>query len=516
MAYTPNTPNGQATMANSEPVVISSDQSAFPITLDKTNFTQSSGNNTSAQLAASATFTGSIESGLSHPNLIISVRCDQPFTMTIKQYSDLAGTIAYPNIVYTRLANVGYNDTITLAGSYFQVVLQNTGASTTTNLFVETWMGILPVSINPTNLGNNPTSINEVGGTALTVGQKASALSIPVTLSNENVQDLYFTGQATQTATINNIIPSTASTDGIDLTGYRSGSVQIFCPTGTYTTGAIIFEGCNNSATGTIWQTIPVFNIANATPITAAITLVSNTSIIYHFPVNFRYVRVRISTAVSGASASVQAFSKFSQTNWTPAFTNAVQGTAANFNVTPASTPLMTGAIASAAASDATTNPTGYGNRVFGHTFNGTTWDRPYNNQNTTTGDTGTKTASFTGATQTNFNNRGAYITVLCGTVSGTIPTLNAQLQFSPDGGTTWIAVGAASSNVTATGNTIVFQVYPTNHSVAGATPTALTTGGTATVQINTPLPRTWRLNYTIGGTTPSFAITAVYVNYIA
>lgn len=174
-----------------------------------------------------------------------------------------------------------------------------------------------------------------------------------------------------------------------------------------------------------------------------------------------------------------------------------------------------TAVTAGAAAADGTANPTvglvGATNLL----FNGTTWDRQRGNQNTTTGDTGAKTTSFNGATQTNYNFRGAYITVLCGTVSGTSPTMTAQLQFNPDGaGTTWLAIGPASGTVTATGNSIVFLVGPNNWSqTAGATPANLTTGGTQTVAINAELPRTWRLAYTLGGT-PSFAITAVYVNY--
>ena len=91
---------------------------------------------------------------------------------------------------------------------------------------------------------------------------------------------------------------------------------------------------------------------------------------------------------------------------------------------------------------------------------------------------------------------------------------MTAQLQWSPDAGTTWVNLGGASTAITATGNSIAFLVGPTNFSTAGATPAALTTGATQTVALNTTLPRTWRLNYTIGGTTPSFSITAAYVNY--
>ncbi len=151
-----------------------------------------------------------------------------------------------------------------------------------------------------------------------------------------------------------------------------------------------------------------------------------------------------------------------------------------------------------------------------GNTANTTAWlVNDSSNKDTTTGDTGAKTVTFNGATQTNASARGAYITVLCGTVSGTTPTLNAQLQWSPDVGTTWITIGAASANVTATGNTISIWVYPTNFSVAGATPAALVNGATTSLQLNASLPRTWRLTYVIGGTTPSFTITAVYVNYL-
>lgn len=151
-----------------------------------------------------------------------------------------------------------------------------------------------------------------------------------------------------------------------------------------------------------------------------------------------------------------------------------------------------------------------------GYLFNGTTWDRARSNVDTTTGDTGAKVASFNGATQTNYNWRGAYVTVLCGTVSGTTPTLSAQFQWSFDGGTTWLALGPASGNVTASNNSIACLIYPSNLSQApGATPANLTTGATATLAVNAVLPRTWRLTYAIGGTGPSFAITAVYVNYL-
>jgi hypothetical protein len=182
-------------------------------------------------------------------------------------------------------------------------------------------------------------------------GQAAAANSLPVTLSNENVQDLYFIGQSAQTATVNNIIPAAVSSSATDLTGYRSASIQIICPAGTYTTGTIIFEGSNDNSN---FITLPVWNqlILTGTPITAAITLVTTTFIVYTFPVTTRYLRVRISTAVSGASASVQSVSKFSQTSWVNPVTQIAQAAAANLNVTALLASITTSVVPGTAATN--------------------------------------------------------------------------------------------------------------------------------------------------------------------
>lgn len=162
-----------------------------------------------------------------------------------------------------------------------------------------------------------------------------------------------------------------------------------------------------------------------------------------------------------------------------------------------------------------TTGGLGGTQRSAGMLFNGTTWDRPRSNAATTTGDTGAKVATFNGATQTNFDSLGAFITILLGAVSGTTPTLALQLQYSPDGGTTWLNLGPALATLTASNQTGLIGIFPTNFSqAAGTTPVNLTNGATQSMFINAPLPRTWRIVYTITGTTPSFAISSVNVNY--
>lgn len=206
-----------------------------------------------------------------------------------------------------------------------------------------------------------------------------------------------------------------------------------------------------------------------------------------------RYIRFRATAWTSGAAVvTVHA------TQQPPS--RAVQITA--YNGTQAVTASVTGYPTAAASADALANPTVTKIDATTLRFNGTSWDRARNNVNTTTGDTGAKTASFAGATQTNFNAAGAFILINMGTVTGTTPTLTAQVQISPDGGTTWVNVpGAVTPSITASGTTLL-TVYP------GVTPAA-------NAAVSYPLARTWRLNYTIGGTTPSFTITNVQVSYI-
>jgi len=159
------------------------------------------------------------------------------------------------------------------------------------------------------------------------LGQAAAAGAIPVTLSNENIQDLFITGQSAQTAVVNNILSTTAGANATDATGYRSAMTQVVS---TATGGTFIFEGCNDNVN---FQPIPVYNqnILTGTPTTAAITPTAS-SIGYIFPTNFRYIRLRIVTAITGGS--IQAFSKLMQTPFAPAVNQIAQNTAGNLNTT--------------------------------------------------------------------------------------------------------------------------------------------------------------------------------------
>lgn len=165
---------------------------------------------------------------------------------------------------------------------------------------------------------------------------------------------------------------------------------------------------------------------------------------------------------------------------------------------------------ASAALGDAFANPTLGKQAVLSHVSNGTTWDMQRGmSTSLTTGDTGAKTATGNGATITNAGNKGIQILINMGAVTGTTPTFVAKVQGSVDGGTNWYDIpGAVTASLVATG-LFGITIYPGIAVTAGTTTTGTTAGASGI------LPRTWRMVWTIGGTTPSFTITTITYNYI-
>lgn len=131
---------------------------------------------------------------------------------------------------------------------------------------------------------------------------------------------------------------------------------------------------------------------------------------------------------------------------------------------------------------------------------------------NTTTGDSGVITASFNGATQTNPGYRTAIITPIISAVSGTSPSLAIQPQWSPDGGTLWYALGNPIINISNLATSKQAALFS-----AGLNPSFgfVSSDLYSYVNASYPLPKTWRLKYTITGTSPSFTLDAVYINYM-
>lgn len=127
----------------------------LPVQLAADYFTVSSVNSSTTQLAASATFTGTIESVLAFPVLSILLTSDQAITLTINQFIDAAGTYNAEPITINVAAGAGLAQSIVLNANYFQVTAKNTGASTTTTFNLNVAYG----QIDPQGQASNENSV---------------------------------------------------------------------------------------------------------------------------------------------------------------------------------------------------------------------------------------------------------------------------------------------------------------------------------------------------------------------
>lgn len=211
--------------------------------------------------------------------------------------------------------------------------------------------------------------------------------------------DVAVTGQPTQTAIINNILTPIAGTNATDVLSFKSGSVQV---ASTGTGGTFIFEGSND---GVNFVAMGVFNkaLGNATIINTAITATAS-QITYIFPIDIRFIRLRIVTAITGGS--IQAFSRYSQHGFQPLTNNVTQSV---------STSLATFASQSGAW-------------LVGQT--------PITQVNDIASAAITTTTSTAAITPTNGVSFVSDINVTA--VTGTTPTMQVNIEQSYDGGTTW------------------------------------------------------------------------------
>lgn len=92
----------------------------------------SSGNSTSANLASSATFTGTWEQSAA-PDLLVSVKVDQNCTLLL-DFSNNGGTTTHSTITYEVRANTPVSHRVVKGARHFRIRLTNDGASTTTAL----------------------------------------------------------------------------------------------------------------------------------------------------------------------------------------------------------------------------------------------------------------------------------------------------------------------------------------------------------------------------------------------
>jgi len=132
------------------------------------------------------------------------------------------------------------------------------------------------------------------------VGQQPVSVSFPVALANEHVFDLNPAPSITYAPVINTILVQQ------DCLQYRSVALQISAGAGI-SAGALSFECCNTLDSG-FWISMPLLDETATTNAAAtAYTLAASTNRFFRGPIEFRYFRVRVSTAVAGGPVEISA-----------------------------------------------------------------------------------------------------------------------------------------------------------------------------------------------------------------
>jgi hypothetical protein len=304
------------------------------------------------------------------------------------------------------------------------------------------------------------------------LGVAAPTAASPVVLANSVI-----VGAAASIAALNTDLLTGTVSGWFDATNYRSVSVQIVGSAGI-TAGAITFEQTNDTtaaAAGNLW---PIDEMATATPtpIIAAVTIAASTTRSFGAPVTHRFVRVRVSTAF--ATANVQAIANFSQATYWRQTLTVHQASAANLQTTVSGT--ITATVGTSTTGGVISPLTVAGVSVEASTA---------------------KTVTATGTTITNNSANGLMLFVNVSVVSGTSPTLAVRLQVQDPVSALWVDVpGAATASITTVSTTLLTVA-------TGVTPVA-------NVAVNYPVPRVYRVAWTIGGTTPSFTF-SVGAQYI-
>jgi hypothetical protein len=357
-------------------------------TLAAVTYPVSSNNSSSAQLAAGASFTGTIETIQNQQAAQISVVCDQAYTVQVQQFMDAGGTKALPVDTFIRAAGVPLNENVTLPGDYFRIVVTNNGGSTTTTLTIGVTFGLM---------ATQPRAL----------GQALSTGSWPVVIASDQTVPVNQAG-VTATGSISilnsNLTTGTATTNSavaLSLSGATGFAVDV---RGTFV-GTITFQGSIN---GTDWfsiNAIPAGGSVNVAAVSTATAVGQWVSVAN----GMQQVRATFSAFTSGsatitlramlASGLVQNFPT-GQTTQVVSGTVSLSASTANIGYVGQQLPLLVADVASAAL--------------------------------TTTTTTATLVPTFGTAYQVNIP-----VTV----VSGTTPTLDVSIEESDDTGTNWFKI---------------------------------------------------------------------------
>lgn len=280
-------PNGQATMANSAPVVIASDQSAVPVTLTSTTIT--------GTVAATQSGTWTVQPGNTANTTAWKVdgsAVTQP----------ISGSISNTSFAATQATAASLNATVVGTGTF---ATQLTGATNNINNVSGTVS--LPTgaatSANQTTMGTNQTVVQAPVAPATATATKANLIagqynSAVQAFTNGQQGSLQFDQRGGLLIQDGQAIPSVSVTSAatlftvVDTSGYGTISLQV---TSAGSSCTITYEV---SEDGTTWSAVVGYlpNAAGGAPPSSTSTSIST----YIFPLTSKQFRARVSTYGSG------------------------------------------------------------------------------------------------------------------------------------------------------------------------------------------------------------------------
>lgn len=281
-------PNGQATMANSAPVVIASDQSAVPVTLTSTTIT--------GTVAATQSGTWTVQPGNTANTTAWKVdgsAVTQP----------ISGSIGNTSFGATQATAANLNATVVGTGTF---ATQLTGATNNINNISGTVS--LPTgaatSAAQTTMGTNQTVVQAPVAPATATATKANLIagqynSAVQAFTNGQQGSLQFDQRGGLLIQDGQAIPSVSVTSATtlftvaDTSGYGSVSLQVTSP-GTSCT--VSYETSEDGTTWTLAAGTPPSN----TGTTSSMVTTSTTAIQLNFNTYGKQFRARVSTYTSG------------------------------------------------------------------------------------------------------------------------------------------------------------------------------------------------------------------------
>lgn len=258
----------------------------LPVSVNAANFIFSSANSTTTNLAAGATFTGTLETALNQPSISLDFASDQPAVITVYQYIDVSGLVPVPPIRFNVQGGAGFSGSFVLNGNYVKVSVQNLGIATSTVLNLNTAYGTIPAS---DGYGNAPTAIygsGDLAGVSLLEESFKGNLSLSAAIANTELRDINGARIPSDAPIAQRLIASTAGqVFTIDTQGYSTVSISMGTMAATLT-------GVNDLAAGTTPGAVSAYPVVLSTPTS---TLAAATS--YVIPCVTRYLRITVTTA---------------------------------------------------------------------------------------------------------------------------------------------------------------------------------------------------------------------------